>query len=195
MGCAVPQSSPSHGWNKSSWTLFFLGGKRVAIPSSGECPKPFSEMAFIEIRMFRGIQYARKAHQSMSKGHSYRKQILCIDNNWLNVEICLRSGSVRYADSRGSVIKVQFMRLGVHSLMLWAQTSGLYEQGYTKQSKLQRIQCILQAWFLTRTLGVSIWWCLPPAFPAFWLRLTGKALLMQDYSFPYHSKWSPTLLI
>ena len=49
--------------------------------------------------------------------------------------------------------------------------SGLYQQGYTKQSKLQRIQCIYQAWFLTGTLGVGS--CLPPVFPGFPARLTG----------------------
>ena len=68
--------------NESSQTQsVVLMGKGVVIPSSGACPKPFSQTAFIWIGMHRGIQYACKAHQSMSKGHSYRKQILSIDNN------------------------------------------------------------------------------------------------------------------
>ena len=67
---------------ESSWTQsVVLEGKGVVIPSTGESLKPFSETAFIGISMCRGIQQACKAHHSMSKGHSYRKQILSIDNN------------------------------------------------------------------------------------------------------------------
>ena len=64
--------------NKSSRTQSVVpAGKGVAIPCSGECPKPFSEMAFIGI----GMQHACIAHQSMSKGYSYIKLILSIDDN------------------------------------------------------------------------------------------------------------------
>ena len=83
MGCPVPPSFPATAnENKSSGTQSVVpAGKGVAIPSSGECPKPLFEMAFIGIGMHRGIQYACKAHQSKSKGHGYRKQILSIHNN------------------------------------------------------------------------------------------------------------------
>ena len=68
--------------NKSSRTQSVVPvGKGVAIPSSGECPKPFSERAFIGIGMCRDIQHICIAHQSMSKSYSCRKQILSIDNN------------------------------------------------------------------------------------------------------------------
>ena len=63
--------------NESSRTQSIaLVGKGVVIPSIGECTEPFSETAFIGISMHRGIQYACKADQSMSKGHSYRKHII-----------------------------------------------------------------------------------------------------------------------
>ena len=53
------------------WTQsVVLAGKGVAIPSSGECPESFSEIAFIGIGMCRGIQHAFIAHQSMPKGYS-----------------------------------------------------------------------------------------------------------------------------
>ena len=86
--------------NKLPQTQSVLVGKGVAIPSSGKCPDPFSEMAFIGIGMCRGIQYAFKAHQSMFKGHSYRKQILFIGTSQRTTELCLRSGSLRHADPR-----------------------------------------------------------------------------------------------
>ena len=74
--------------NESSQTQSVdLLGKGVAIRSSGECPELFSETVFIGICMCRGIQYACKAHQSMSEGHSYREQILSIDNNWGNTDL------------------------------------------------------------------------------------------------------------
>ena len=67
---------------KSSWTQsVVLVGKGVAIPFSGECPEPFSEMAFIGIGRCRDIQPTSIAHQSMSKGYSYIKLILSIDDN------------------------------------------------------------------------------------------------------------------
>ena len=43
-----------------------LVGKVVAIPSSGECPKPFSDTAFIRVGKCRGIQHTCIAYQSMS---------------------------------------------------------------------------------------------------------------------------------
>ena len=47
-----------------------LEGKGLVIPSSRECRKPFSEMAFTGMGMCRGIQRASIAHQSMPKGYS-----------------------------------------------------------------------------------------------------------------------------
>ena len=56
---------------ESSWTQSVVpSGKGVAIPSSGECPKPFSKMAFIAIRVCKGIHYACIAHQTMPEGCS-----------------------------------------------------------------------------------------------------------------------------
>ena len=52
--------------NKLPWTQsVVLTGKGVVIPSSGESPKPFSEMAFIGICMHRGIQYAKLINQCL----------------------------------------------------------------------------------------------------------------------------------
>ena len=69
MGCPVPPSFPATAnENKSSGTQSVVpAGKGVAIPSSGECPEPFSETAFIRIGMCRGIQHTCIAYQSMSK--------------------------------------------------------------------------------------------------------------------------------
>ena len=67
-------------------------GSGVAIPSSGECPEPFSEMAFIGIGMRRDIQHTCIAYQSMSKGYSCRKQTLSIGNNRRNTEIISGQG-------------------------------------------------------------------------------------------------------
>ena len=53
--------------NESSWTHSVVpAGKGVAIPSSGECPEPFSDMAFIRVWKCRGIQHMCIAYQSMS---------------------------------------------------------------------------------------------------------------------------------
>ena len=146
--------------------IIHLVGEEVVIPSSEECPEPFSKMAFIGISMCRGTQHACIAHQSMSKGYSYRKQIT-IDNNWRNTEICFRYVSVRHADARWSIRRVSWDKeftpyaLNLHIWFL------------SKQSKLQRIQCILQAWFPTGTLSASIGSCLPPAFLVFQSSLIG----------------------
>ena len=58
-----------------------LGEKRLANLSEEKSPDVLSYEAFIKNDMCRGIQHACKAQQSMSNGHSYRKQILSIDNN------------------------------------------------------------------------------------------------------------------
>ena len=50
--------------------------------SSGEYPESFSETAFIGISMCRDIQHTCIAHQSISKGYSYKKKlILSVDDN------------------------------------------------------------------------------------------------------------------
>ena len=148
-----------------------LVGKGMAILCSGECIESFPEMAFIEISMCRGIQHTCIAHWSMSKGYGYRKHTLSIDSNWRNTEICLRSGSVRHADARWLLRHVSWDKeFTPYALNL---NIYLYQQGYTKQSKLQRIQCILQAWFPMGPLGASIRLCLPPAFQVFQSSLTG----------------------
>ena len=57
--------------NKSSWIQSVVpAGKGVAIPSSGECPEPSSEMAFIGISMCRGRQHGCIAHQIITKCYS-----------------------------------------------------------------------------------------------------------------------------
>ena len=67
--------------NKSSQTQSVVPvGKGVAIPSSGECPEPFSKTAFIGIVVCRDIRHTCIAHQSLSKGYSY-KNILFTDDN------------------------------------------------------------------------------------------------------------------
>ena len=43
------------------------------------------------------------------------------------------------------------------------------------------------------TFFVGIRSCLPPAFPPFWSRLIGKALLAQGYSLWNHTKWFPIM--
>ena len=76
-----------------------------------------------------------------------QKQVLSIDNNWRNTEICHRSGSVSHADARGSLRRVsqdkEFTPYALN-LNIRFKSPGLYE---TKQSKLQRIQRTFQAWF------------------------------------------------
>ena len=54
-------------------------GKGVAIPSSGECPEPFSEMALIGIGIRRGRQCACKAHQCLKA--IVTENIVSTDNN------------------------------------------------------------------------------------------------------------------
>ena len=96
-GLSVPVGgTPAHsappiclGWEISHprHNLAVLVEKGVAIPSSGKCPEPFSQMAFIGNGMCRCIHHTWVAHQSMSKGHSNTKQVLSIDNNWRNTDL------------------------------------------------------------------------------------------------------------
>ena len=76
-----------------------------------------------------------------------QKQILSIDNNWRNTEICHRSGYVSHADARGSLRRVSWDKeFTPYALNLNIQfiSPGVYK---AKQSRLQRIQCIYQVWF------------------------------------------------
>ena len=75
VGCPVPQSSPTAmDENKLSLVQSVLPAeKRVVIRSTGECPEPFSETAFIGNGMCRGIWYTCIGHQSMSQGCSHTK--------------------------------------------------------------------------------------------------------------------------
>ena len=52
--------------NHPGLSLLAPEGKGVAIPSSEECPEPFSDMAFIRVGKCRGIQHMCIAYQSMS---------------------------------------------------------------------------------------------------------------------------------
>ena len=73
---SVPQSFsrlPQVRINHPRHNLAVPVGKGVAIPSSGERPEPFSQMAFIGNGTCRSIQHTRIAHQSMSKGSSHTK--------------------------------------------------------------------------------------------------------------------------
>ena len=161
-----PGALPATEENELSWTQSLVpAGKGVAIPCSGECPEPFSEMAFIGIGMRRGVQYAYNAHWSMSQGYSYRKQTLSIDTNWRNTEICLRPGCVRHPEARW--LLSPFMRWGVDSFCVWTSISDSWPQGYPKQSKPQGIQCVLQAPSPSGTLSAGTGSCLPPALLAF----------------------------
>ena len=75
-----------------------------------------------------------------------QKQVLSIDNNWRNTEICHRSGSVSHADTRGFLRCISWDKeLTPYSLNLNIHFIST-EPYKAKQSKLQRIQCI-QAWF------------------------------------------------
>ena len=70
--CPIELSQPLQmRTNCPGHNLAVLGGKWVAIPSGGECPEPFSQMAFIGNVMCRCITCI--AHQSMSKGYSHSK--------------------------------------------------------------------------------------------------------------------------
>ena len=62
-------------------TQDLFGEKRLANLSEEKSPTVLSPEALIESDMCRGMQHACKAHQSMSKDHSYIKQMLSIDNN------------------------------------------------------------------------------------------------------------------
>ena len=147
--CPAEPSRPPKMRNKSSWTQSFVQvGKGMAIPSSGECPEPFFQTAFIGNVMCRCLQHTHIAHQSMSKAIVIQKQVLSIDNNWRNTEICHRSGSVSHADARWSFRRVSWDKEFItYALNLTIQFI-LTEPYKAKQSKLQRIQCIFQAWFL-----------------------------------------------
>ena len=189
----TPWSSPGCRWNELSWTQSVPVGKRVAIPFSGECPEPFSKMAFIGIGMGRSIQYACKAHQSMSKCHSYRKQISFIGNSRRNIEICLRgSGSVRHTDARwllrrGS--RVQEFTSSALDLDIWFTATGL------SKASLKGYNAFFRPDFPREpSVLVSGHACLQHS------RRSGqdsqdsfKALPMQDYSLQYHTKWSLTV--
>ena len=59
--------------NHPGHNLIVPVGKGMAISSSGECPKPFSQTVFIGNGMCRYIQHTCIAHQSMSKGYSHTK--------------------------------------------------------------------------------------------------------------------------
>ena len=64
------------GWEISHprHNLVVWVGKEVAIPSSGECPKLFSQMAFIRNGMCRGLQHTCIPNQSISKYYSHTKK-------------------------------------------------------------------------------------------------------------------------
>ena len=76
-----------------------------------------------------------------------QKQVLSVDNNWRNTEICYRSESVSHADARWSLRHIswdkEFTPYALNLNIRFIST----EPYKAKQSKLQRIQCIYQAWF------------------------------------------------
>ena len=190
MECPILRSSPGHcGWEYIVWdTICCLVGKGVANPSSGECPKPFYKTAFIRISMRRGIQHTCIAYQSMSERlYSQKKKVtLSIDDNWRNTEIVSGQGLQDMLMPDGckglgsKEFTPYFMKQGGFELKHLVYTNN----AITKQSKPQRIQCILQAWFPTGTMGASIGSCLPPAFLAVPSSLTGlfQGLIVWGYS-------------
>ena len=135
--CRWEISHPGHN-------LAAPAGKGVVIPFSGEHPKPFSQMTFIGNGMCRCIQHTSI---NVKKAIVIQKQVLSIDNNWRNTKICHRSGSVSHTDARGSLRRISWDKefiLYALNLNIWFISPEPYK---TKQSKLQRIQCIYQAWF------------------------------------------------
>ena len=77
---------------------------------------------------------------NVKKATVLQKQVLSIDNSWRNTETC-------HADARGSLRSISWDKeFTPYALNLNIQfiSPGLYK---TKQSKLQRIHCIYQAWF------------------------------------------------
>ena len=142
---SIQQNCPiCHGWEIShpGHNLAVPAGKGVAIPSSGEYTEIFSQMALLGMVCV-GVYsiYAQFINQ-YQKAIVIQKQILYVDNNWRNTEICHRSGSVRHADARWSLRRVswdkEFTPYALN-LNIWFIATGLYK---AKQSKFQRIQCI-----------------------------------------------------
>ena len=131
-------------------------------------------------------------HQSMSKGYSHKKQVLSIDNNWRNTEICHRSGSVSHADTRGSLRCVSWdKKFTPYALNLNIQfiSTGLYKAEQTSKDTIYFSGLIPMG-----TLGVRVRSCLPLALPGFPGRLTRpfQGLLLGGHSLGNHTEWSPT---
>ena len=87
---------------------------------------------------------------------------------------------IRHLYSSALYLNILFISPGLHK---------------TKHSKLQRIQCIYQAWFPQEPLVLRVRSCLPPAFlPGFPGRLTSpiQGLLLRGYSLWNHTQQSPT---
>ena len=138
--------------------------------------------------------YMHSSSVNVKKAIVIQKQVLSIDNNWRNTEICHRSGSVSHTDARGSLRHIswdkEFTPYALN-LNIWFISPGLYK---TKQSKLQRIQCIYQAWFPWEP-WMLVESCLPPAFlPGFPGKLTSpfQGLCSWGYSLQNHTEQSPT---
>ena len=136
---------------------------------------------------------------NVKKAIVIQKQVLSIDRNWRNTEICHRTGSVSHADTRGSLRRISWDKEFtpyVLNLNIQFISPGLHK---TKQSKLQRIQCTCQAWFpreplVLESLGVRVESCLPPAFlPGFPGRLTSpfQSLLSWGCNLWNHTEQSP----
>ena len=142
--------------------------------------------------------YMYSSSINVKKSIVIQKQVLSIDNNWRNTEFCHRSGSVSHADTRGFLKHVSWDKeFTPYALNLNVQFIST-EPHKAKENKLQRIQCIYQAWFPRGTLGVRVGSCLPPAFlPGFPGRLSShfQNLLSQVFNLWNHSEWSPTYTI
>ena len=105
---------------------------------------------------------------NVKKAIVIQTQVLSTDNNWRNTEICHGSGSVSHVDARGSLRHISWDKEFIPyalNLNIWFISPGLHK---TKHSKLQRIQCIYQAWFLWEPSVLESNWVMSTTYVFTW---------------------------
>ena len=85
------------------------------------------------------------------------------------------------------------MRLGVLSFCFEFKHLVYTNRATQSKASFKGYNVFFRPDFPQEPSSASIQSCLPPAFPEFWLRFTGKALLERDYSFRYHTECSPII--
>ena len=125
-----------------------------------------------------------------------QKQVLSIDNNWRNTEICHRSESVSHDDARGSLRHVSWDKeFTPYAWNLSIRfTVHINRAVQSKAQQVSKNTMYLSGLIPTGTLGVRVGSCLPPALPGFPGRLTSpfQSLLLQGCKLWNHTEWSPT---